>query len=488
MSGRGERTDLAGRSPWVVLATVLFGLFSVNITITILAVSIHRIAGEFHTADATMTWVVTGPMLAFGVIGPSVGKLGDRLGQRRIYLFGLFGAAVMAACSALAWNAQSLILFRVLGAVEGAATGPASFAIISRVFPREQRVKALGFWSMVGAGAPVLGVVIGGPIVEAFGWRVIFIAQVPLTLLGLLVAWLIIPETPRQRTGTFDVAGAVLVALGVTPLLFALSEGPRAGWTSPVVLGCFVLSPLMLWAFVRVEQRAAYPLLPLRYFRRRNFTYPLVSQSFLNGAYMGSFILTPLLLQNVLGYSESRTGFLSIARPLAFAIAGPFGGFVAVKIGERTSAVAGAASVIGALIMMSMLGVGSTDVMIMASLALAGVGMGIASPSLASSVTNAVDETDFGIAGAAQQMMMQIGIVFGIQIMQTVQQVRLGPAGLAGSYHEAYLAGAVLAAVGLVTAAQIRRIERTRLSSVAHQVPNSAEMIEPGIELLPDAS
>lgn len=468
----------------MILATVLFGLFSVNITITVLAVSIHRIAGEFHTADATMTWVITGPMLAFGVIGPAVGKLGDRLGQRRIYLVGLFGAGVMALCSAFAWNAGSLILFRTLGAIEGAATGPASFAIISRVFPREQRVKALGFWSMVGAGAPVLGVVIGGPIVEAFGWRVIFLAQIPLTLLGLFLAWRIIPETPKQRSGTFDVAGAALVALGVTPLLYALSEGPRAGWSAPVVLGCFVLSPVMLWAFVRVEQRAAHPLLPLRYFRRRNFTFPLLSMSLLNGAYMGSFILTPLLLQNVLGYSESRTGLLSIARPLAFAIAGPMGGFVAVRIGERISAVAGASAVVGALVLMSTLGVGSTDVMIMASLALAGVGMGIASPSLASSVTNAVDEADFGIAGAAQQMMMQIGVVFGIQIMQTVQQMRLGPAGLSGSYHEGYLAGGVLALFGVVTAAQVRRIDRTRVGSVPDVVVIAPEMIEPEVELV----
>ncbi len=484
MSARVLRTD---RSPWVVLTTVLFGLFSVNVSITILAVSIHRIAGEFHTADASMTWVITGPMLAFGVIGPAVGKLGDRLGHRRVYLWGLLGAAAMAACSAVAWNAGSLILFRVLGAVEGAATGPASFAIISRVFPREQRVKALGFWSMIGAGAPVIGVVAGGPIVEAFGWRAIFMAQVPLTLLGLFVAWRVIPETPRRAVGSFDAAGAALVALGVTPLLFALSEGPHVGWTSPIVLGPFALSPLMLAAFVRVELREAHPLLPLRYFGRRNFTFPLVTQSFLNGAYMGSFILTPLLLQNVLGYSESRTGLLSIARPLAFAIAGPLGGFVAVKIGERTSAVAGAATVIGALVMMSTLGVGSTDVMIMGALALAGVGMGLASPSLASSLTYAVDEADLGIAGAAQQMMMQIGIVFGIQIMQTVQQVRLASAGLAGSYHQAYLAGAVLAACGLATATQVRRTARARLEPIVNRTVQGVRPArEPRLEPLQD--
>jgi len=252
----------------------------------------------------------------------------------------------------------------------------------------------------------------------------------------------------------------VLLALGITPLLFALNEGPRAGWTAPVVLAGFALSPLMVAAFVRVERRAPHPLLPLRYLRRRNFTAPILAMTSLNGAYMGSFILTPLLLQNVMAYSESRTGLLSIARPLAFAVAGPLGGFVAVKIGERSSAVLGAGGMVGALLLMATLGARSTDLMIVATLALAGVGMGIASPSLASSVTNAVDEEDLGIAGAAQQMMMQVGIVFGIQIMQTVQQSRLRAAGIAGSYHAGYLSGVVLAVCGLTAATFMRRIPR----------------------------
>ncbi|MCU1354202.1 MAG: Major Facilitator Superfamily transporter [Acidimicrobiales bacterium] len=458
--GAGAASTPTTRSPWFVLAVVLYGLFSVNVTFTILAISIPRIAQELHTSEPTMTWVVTGPVLAFGVIGPLVGKLGDRVGQRRVYLWGLFGAACMAALSAVAWNAPSLIAFRTLGAIEGAATGPASFAIISRIFPREQRVKALGFWSMIGAGAPVIGVVVGGPLVEAFGWRALYVGQVPLTLVGLFFAWRVLPETPKNRTGSFDVAGAGLVALAVTPLLFALSESARLGWSSPVVVASLVISPVALAAFVQVERRAAHPLLPLSYFGRRNFTFPILTQTFLNAAYMGSFILTPLLLQNVLHYSESHTGLVSIARPLAFSIAGPLAGFLAVRIGERSSSVMGAVAVVVALVWMSTLGFGSSDLVIMGALALAGVGMGTAMPSLASSITNAVDERDLGIAGAAQQMMTQVGIVFGIQVMQTVQQARRRHAGLTGSYHQAYLAGAAIAAVGLVTASFVRRIER----------------------------
>lgn len=463
----GEGTEAAAVAEaapdnrWRILVAVLYGLFAVNVSVTILAVSIHGIARELHTSEGTMTWVVTGPMLAFGVIGPLVGKLGDRLGHRRIYLWGLAGAAVMAAASALAWNAGALIGFRTLGAIEGAATGPASFAVISRIFPRHERVKALGYWAMVAAGAPVVGVVAGGPLVEAFGWRAIFVGQVPLVLLALVFARRLFPETPAHRGGRFDLAGAGLLALGITPLLFALSEGPRLGWGSPVVVGALALGPGALWAFVRVERRAEAPLLPLRYLSRPGFTFAIATTAALNGAYMGSFILTPLLLQNVLGYTETKTGLVSIARPFAFALAGPMAGAFVARVGARRAAATGAIAVAGALGWMATLGAGSSVPVIMGGLALAGVGMGLAMPPLSASVTVSVDPSDLGIAGAAQQMVTQVGVVFGIQVMQTVRQAREPAVGLAGSYHWGYLAGLALAVVGVVTASRIASVARS---------------------------
>jgi len=468
-----SNTAVVPPNRWRILVAVLYGLFAVNVTITILAVSIHRIAGEFGTAESTMTWVVTGPMLAFGVVGPLVGKLGDRIGMRRIYLWGLGGATVMAFASALAWSAGALIAFRTLGAIEGAATGPASFAVISRIFPQEERVRALGFWAMVAAGAPVVGVVIGGPLVEAFGWRALFWGQVPLIVLAFVLAFRLFPETPKHLSGRFDIAGAVLIALGVTPLLFAINEGPRIGWTSPAVLGAFVLGPIALYGFVRVERVAEQPLLPLRYLRVPGFTYAIVSMAVLNGAYMGSFILTPLLLQNVMGFSETKTGLLSIARPLAFAIAGPLAARVVHRMGARPTASGGALAVVSALVLMATLGASSTELAVMGSLALAGVGMGMASPPLSASVTVSVDEADYGIAGAAQQMMIQVGVVFGITMMQSVQQTRLPAVGLQASYHWGYAAGVLLAAAAVFTA--------TRIAST-HQ---SEPAIHPETEPLP---
>ena len=313
---------------------------------------------------------------------------------------------------------------------------------------------------MVGAGAPVIGVVAGGPLVEAFGWRTIFVAQVPIALAALALAYRLLPETPRQRHGSFDLAGAGLVALSVTPLLFALSEAPRLGWSSPIVLGALAVTPPAMVAFVRVERRAESPLLPLSYLSRPGFSFAIGTQGLLNGAYMGSFILTPLLLQNVLGYSETRTGLVSIARPLAFSLAGTIAGVVARRAGARGAATGGALAVVAAMAWMSTLGTGSTELMIMGALALAGLGMGVAMPPLAASVTMSVDDDDFGIAGAAQQMMTQVGIVFGIQVMLSIQQARVSAVGVGPSYHWGYLGGLVLAALGVVTARRIRVTER----------------------------
>ncbi|CAN5723545.1 N/A [soil metagenome] len=393
----------SGRYPWIVLAAALFGLGTVTFTITILAVSIPTIAADLSTTEATLTWLITGPILVFGIVGPGAGKLGDLLGHRRVYLIGLSGAAVFAALTALAWSAPALIAFRVLGATMGAATGPASMALINRVFTRENRVQAMGYWSMVMAGGPVLGVVAGGPIVEAFGWRWIFVGQVPLTLAGLAVAVTILPETRRATRVRFDWIGTLLLAGGVATALFALNRGPVSGWSDPSVLGLFAASPVLLAAFVAVELRSGYPLIPLRYFRRRNFALPIANQFFTQFAYMGGFIITPLLLQNVLGYGETRTGLLSIARPLTFAITGPLAGYLAMRIGERTSAAVGATAISVSMVGLAAVAPGSSDLLVIGALGLSGLGLGASAPAMAASIANAVDEHDLGVAGATQR-------------------------------------------------------------------------------------
>jgi EmrB/QacA subfamily drug resistance transporter len=455
-----ERMADSPRYPWMVLAVALFGLFSVGFTITILSVSVPRIAEELNSDTSTITWVVTGPLLAFAVVGPSMGKLGDLYGHRRVYGLSMAFVCLFAALTAVSWSAGSLIAFRTLGAATGAAVGPASIAIINRLFPRERRVQAMGYWSMVGAGGPVIGVVAGGPIVEAFGWRWIFIAQVPLTLAGLLLAMLVLPETERRERVAFDVKGAVVLAVAATSLLFAINRGPLWGWTSPAIMLGFVLTPVALVAFVVIERRVAHPLLPLAYLRQRNFSFAIATQGLTNFAYMGGFVITPIFLESVFDYPETRVGGLMIARPLAFAVSGPLAGYVAIRVGERTAAVTGSAFVVASMVALSTVAPGSSDLVIVGALALSGIGLGTSSPSLAASIANAVDERDLGVAGAFQQMATQLGVVIGIQVMLTVSVVREASAGEVGAYSEAYLVGGAVAAVGLLCAFMVRSTRR----------------------------
>jgi MFS family permease len=333
-------------------------------------------------------------------------------------------------------------------------------ALIYSVFPPHKRVQAMGLWSMVGAGGPVLGVVAGGPVVEALSWRWIFVIQAPLVLFAVVVAALLLPETKPGRRSRLDVVGAVLLALGVTSVLLALNRGPVLGWSHAVVVGGFVAGPLLLLTFAWWERRVASPLIRLEYLKRRNVAAPIATQAFTNFAYMGGFIITPFFLSEVFGYGETRIGLLSIARPLSFSIAAPLGGLVAMRVGERNAGVAGGIAVVFSMVMLAQLGGGTSDALVMGSLALSGVGLGVSSPSMAATIANAVDEDDLGIAGAAQQLLTQVGVVAGIQLMQTVQVSAQDSLGLVGSYHRAYLLGGAVAAIGVVSAAFVRRSGR----------------------------
>jgi EmrB/QacA subfamily drug resistance transporter len=450
-SGRHEVTN-----PWVILVIVLTGLFTVSVTITLLVVSLTTIADDLGSSETALSWSITGPMLAFGIVGPAFGKAGDLWGHRRLFVLGLFGAGVFAALTAVAWDAASMIGFRTLSATCGAATGPAAMAIISRQFEGDERVRALGFWSLVTAGAPVIGVVVGGPLVEAVGWRVIFLVQAPLCAAGMLVGLRWLPESERGARSRFDVAGAVLLALAVTTLLVAVNRGPAWGWTDPRVLAGLVVSPVLLVAFFVVEQHADEPMLPVSWLRRRNVVTPVVSLTLTNFAYMGGFIITPVLLDRGLGFDTARVGLLIIARPLSFAVAAPVGSRVTGRMGERWSGVAGALIVLASMLALAAIGTSSPDWWIVVALALSGIGLGLSSPALTATVAGAVDEADLGVAGAIQQLATQVGAVVGAQVMQTVQSATESSAGLVPSFGYAYLTGAACCLLGAVAASRIR--------------------------------
>lgn len=451
--GTGSRNAL--------LVSVLFGLLATNITFTIFNVALVDIAHNLHTTSSVLTWAITGPLLVVGVSAPVLGRTGDLHGHRRLYLAGVAGSLVCAGLTALSWNAGSLIAARLFSGIGGAAITASSWALLFRVFGPRERTKVLGWWSLVGAGGPVIGVAIGGPVVQAVGWRWIFVAQVPLILAALVVNWRRLPETERRPGEALDIPGAVLLAVGVGALLLGINRS-GAGWTSPVVVGSLGAAALAFPAFALVERRASSPVFPLEWLSSRSFTLPCVAAFAINFAYMGGFFLTPLFLEQGLHYSIGAAGFFQIARPLVFAVAAPAAGYMAVRTGERAAAVAGGLVLLGSMLAFAAVGPGSSALFIVAALGASGLANGIAAPSVSAMVAGAVDPSRMGSASAAMQVASQVGVVAGIQIMETVQFSRQPFVGVVTSYQEAYLAGAVVAVVAVASALLIRSAERRR--------------------------
>ncbi len=464
---RARRSD---RYRWLVLAVTLTGLLSSNILFTVFVVSLPRVAHSLHTTVPTVTWVVTGPLLAVAVMAPLAGKLSDRWGHRRFYLIGMVNLLFVATLSAAAPNVGVLIFARVLGGAVGAGLGASSMALVLGVFDRGDRVKAMGWWALVGAGGPVLGVAIGGPIIESIGWRWMFVLEVIIGAVALVLALLVLPahasdrRTPSSAPAPpLDVGGAVLVTVTVGSLLLGLNRGPVLGWKSPVVVAAFVLTVVGGVVLIAVERRVTDPLVPLHYLRQRNFAFPIGAQMLANFAYIGGFFLSPLLLEEVYGRGESAAGLLVIPRPLTFSLVAPIAGYVAVRVGERSAAVTGTLCVVASMGVFALTGKNTGVALVEVALVLSGIGLGVASPSISSSMASVFDQAALGTAAATQQLMTQISTVAGIQVIQTVQSSQAHGrhgAALLSSFHVAFIVGGLVAIGGVVCAAFVRSAER----------------------------
>ena len=449
---------------WAMLTVVLTALFTVGFTITILVVSLESIAVEFNSSVSTVAWSITGPMLAFGVVGPAYGKAGDLWGHKRVFTLGLLGAGVFAGLTAVAWDAPSMVAFRILSATAGAATGPATMAYINRLFPPEDRVRPLSYWSFVNAGAPVLGVVAGAPLVDAFGWRVIFAVQAPLCVLGVVIALWLLPDTEKTPDVRFDVRGSISLGLGATMILAGINQGPKWGWSSPSIVVLLAAGVVLLYAFVQIERSTSDPLMPLRWVRTRNIAFPVASQALSNFAYMGGFLMAPRIMHDVLRWDTSQVSFVVITRPLTFALIAPLASLVTIRIGERATGVFGALCVSASMFLFALVSPTSGLLIVMFALGLSGAGIGIANPALTSLVANAVDERDLGVAGAMQQLMNQIGAVLGSVILATVHE-SLVDGGVTHSYRVAFLVAMAVALGSSIVASNVKSTPRDVVTS-----------------------
>ena len=445
----------SGRYPRWVLLSALTGMFATTFPVTVLAVSLPTIAEDFDASETLIAWVVSAPLVGSAVALPILGKLGDLYGHRRVFLTGFTLSTVVTATTMLAWDPYSLIALRGLAVVIGAATIPSSMALINSVHAPQTRAKAMGWWSLVVAGSPAIGLVIGGPLIDTVGWRPMFGIQAVLSVVPVVAAYLVLRETARRTDVGFDVLGSLTLAVGTGGFMLALNQAPEQGFADIVVVAAFV-GMAGIAAFVFVESRVRFPLLPLEFFRRRNFTASLLAALFSGAAYMGGFILAPLLLQSVFAFSVTTTSLVMLVRPASFSGTSPIGGAVATRIGERPVAMFGSLAIAVALALLGLSATSGLLFLVVFALVLQGVGNGTAQPTITATLSNSVDEADLGVAAAAQRMTFQVGSALGITVLTSVYGATEEPS----DFLTAYLVGAGLGVAALLFASMVRSTPR----------------------------
>jgi EmrB/QacA subfamily drug resistance transporter len=445
------RLESSGRYPDWVLRAALMGMFATNFSFTILTVSLGLLGAELGASETTMAWAVTGPILFSAVALPVLGKLGDLHGHRRTYLIGSLGGAVASIATAFAWSAPSLIALRIFAAVLGGATQPSSMALIFREFAPRQRNRAMGWWSMVGAGAPALGLIAGGPLVDAFGWRAVFLLQGAFGFIALGFAWFILRETEPQKV-RFDIPGAVTLTIAVAALMYGLSQARSLGVTSPLFLICLAVGLCTAVAFVQVERRVARPLLPLSFFQQRNFTAPLLCNMLQGAAYMGAFVLAPFLLLASFELTITAAALFMAIRTVSLTLSAPIGGRLGDRYGEHRATFLGTVLITVSMVVLAFGSQAVSLVTIGLGLMLQGVGQGVCIPPLTTALSSSVPVEDLGIATASARLMNQVGVAFGITAMTVVY------GGMTARLPVAFLLGGLISALSVVVAWWVRDV------------------------------
>ena len=458
-----ERFQEDTRYQRLLLGVVMLAVMTFGSLMTIVTVSLDLIAEDIGSSRATLTWMITGLMLAMAVATPIAGKLGDIRGHRRMFLIGLVGGVITTVASALAWNDVSLITFRVLFGLTGAMMMPSGMALMMHAYSAERRATAMGWYQFAMTGAPTIGLVAGGPLIDIVGWRPIFFGFAGVTAIALALGYRVLRPTPRQENQPLDYPGALTLGGAVLAGLLALtrlSAQVRARSLGEALVDSTVLLLTAVaiagtLGFIFVERRSKAPMLRLAYFRRRNFTLPMLSAAFVQFAYMGGFVVTPALLGSIYGLSLGTIAIILIPRPGVFSLASPVGGYLATRIGEKKPIIIGAVLMIGSMVAFAAASLVDVDSgrtlglsLIIGGLALSGAASGISQPSVAAMVAGSVDESDIGIANGMSQQLMFIGIVGGIQTMN----VLIGDDATGRQFATTFSVGLAVAVFGLMTA------------------------------------
>ena len=399
------------------LAVLVAGMFMSVLDTSIVNVAIPTIQNEFGGTTDDVQWVVTGYTLMLGVVVPTSAWLGDRFGLTRVYNLALLAFAAGSALCGLAWDLNSLVIFRIFQAIPGGILPVITMSILLRIVPRDNLGAAMGLYGLGIVGAPAIGPTLGGYLVEYVNWRLIFYINVPIGILAALAAVLVLQRIPRVPARRFDVLGFLTVAGGLFALLLATSEGASWGWGSYRILGLFTYSVLSLALFVVIELEVADPLLDIRIFRYWAYTHSLLLIAVLMIAMFAVLFYIPLFLQQAQGLGAFDSGLTLLPQALVMGLLMPIAGRVYDRIGPRWPATIGLAIVAYGIYLLHTLTLDTTREHIMWVLLVLGIGLGMAMMPIFTGGLAVIPVTRSNAASACNNIVQRVSSSLGLAVL-----------------------------------------------------------------------
>jgi EmrB/QacA subfamily drug resistance transporter len=448
---------------WLALALLLGVQFMVVLDIAIVNVALPSIQKDLGFSERNLQWVVSAYALLFGGLLLLGGRVADLLGRRRLFIGGLVVFTAASLTSGLAWSEGVLIGARAFQGFGAALITPAALSILTTTFTEgKERNTALGAWGAVGAFGAVAGVLLGGVLTSALSWHWIFYVNVPVGILGLVLAPLFLTESRDAHAKSFDVPGAVLVTSGLVTLVYAITQANNYGWGSLATIGLFASAVALLAAFVGWELRTPEPLMRFGILRLRTVSGANVAGLVMGTAMFGMFLMLTLYMQQVLHYSAMKTGVAYLAVAATAIVWSALAAQLVTRVGVKPVLVAGMTALSAGLLYFTQVSVGGTYLGdLLPGFLLISIGIGFSFVPISIAALAGVQPAEAGLASGLINTSQQVGGALGIAALTSIAtsttntKISSGsalPMALTDGFQAAFYGAAGVAILGILVA------------------------------------
>jgi EmrB/QacA subfamily drug resistance transporter len=465
-----ENTHMGDRTRWLALYVLCAGMLMIVLDATIVNVALPSIQDDLGFSDSSLAWVVNAYMIPFGGLLLLAGRIGDLVGQRRIFLAGLAIFTAASLLCAVSTTQEMLVGARFVQGIGGALASAVILGMIVTTFPEPAaQAKAIGVYGFVASAGGSIGLLAGGVLTDAISWHWIFLINLPIGLATAYLALRYVESHEGIGLGEgADFPGAALLTVSLMLGVFTILQITKWGWIDPRTLALSAVSAALLAAFIFRQARIANPLMPLRLFRVRNVAGANVLQALLVAGMFGMFFLGALYLQRVLDYSPLEVGLAFLPTTLVMGtLSLGYSEKLIMRFGPRTTLIPGVCMVVIALLLFARAPVeGEYLTDLLPPLLLIGVGVGTAFPAIMTLAMSGATKSDSGLASGFVNTSMQVGGAIGLAVLATLAEERTSAlrdggasqlSALTSGYHLAWLIGAALAAVSVLIAIFVLR-------------------------------